>query len=1003
MSSYAALWCKSNGSFLEGASSPEELVEQAHALGLEALALTDRDGLYGIVAAHVRAQELEVRLLVGSQVTVDAGQLVLLVETLEGYRNLCRLLTAGRLRSPKGECQVTLEEVCQRHRGLLALWAPGVSLGPLRQAFRDRLYARVARHRLARQAAQEAELRASGLPLVAAPEVLYHQCSRRPLQDVLTCIRYRVTLASAGRLLRPNAEYGLASPEEMAELYADLPEALEATRDIARRCRFSMLELRYVYPAEQLAVGTSVQGRLEELTWAGAAWRYPQGLTSAIEAQLRKELKIIAQLDYGGYFLTLYDIVQFCQRERILCQGRGSAANSIVCYCLGITAVDPIQLDLLFERFLSLERAEPPDIDLDIAHQDRERVIQYVYRMYGRDRAAMVANLIRYRPRSAMRDVGKALGIDVLTVERFTRLMSYYEPPSQELLEQAGFDLKLPLHRNWLRLTQELMGFPRHLSIHPGGFLLGHEPVCELVPIENARMAGRTVIQWDKRDIEALGLFKVDLLALGALSLVDRCLRLLGWEADMAKIPREDPKTWDMLEKADTVGVFQIESRAQMSMLPRLRPRRFYDLVIQISIVRPGPISGGMVHPFLRRRNGQEPITYPHPCLEPILQKTLGVPLFQEQVIRLAMVAADYTGGEADQLRRDMGAWKSSDKIERHHQRLVRAMVAKGIPEPFAERVFEQIRGFGEYGFPESHAASFALIAYATAYLKCHHPAEFCCSLLNSQPMGFYSPLTIINDARRKGVQFLSIDVQVSAWDCTMEQGAVRMGLRYVKGLDERSAARLLQARKQGPFESLEEMARRARLERHALNCLARSGALQALGKSRRAQLWAAAALHPNLRDCPWLPGEPPPPLPELTAEQSLMWDCLYSSHSLAGHPLSSFREQLADQGLPSAEEVQLLPHGRSLRYAGVVICRQHPETARGVTFFTLEDETGFVNVVVRPQVFEAQSVLARSAGLLGVEGRLESRERVVHLVAERFFEPQLERPLVRVGSRDFR
>ncbi len=990
---YVPLWCKSNGSFLEGASTSEELVETAHQLGLPGLALTDRDGLYTIVPAHLKAQELGLKLLIGAQLSLDSGQpLVVLAQNHEGYRNLCRLISKGRLRSPKGESRLTSSEICQHNQGLLALCLERPQTW--REAFGDRLYHLWPRHR------QPHESPPQGAPAVAVNEVLYHHRQRRPLQDVLTCIRLGTTLTTAGRKLRPNAEHALHPPAEFQKLFQDAPEAVERTLEIFERCHFSLRELRYVYPAEHLAPGTTVQGKLEELAWQGAHWRYPEGLTEAIQNQLKRELAIIAQLDYGGYFLTLYDLVQFCKRKQIMCQGRGSAANSIVCYCLGVTAVDPIQLDLLFERFLSLERAEPPDIDLDIAHQRREEVIQYVYQVYGRHKAAMVANLVRYRPRSALRDVAKALGLDPLLSERLARLLSYWdEDLPMQRLQEAGLDLQLPLHRHWIRLAGELQGFPRHLSIHPGGFLLGHEPVSDLVPIENARMTDRTVIQWDKRDIEALGLFKVDLLALGALSLVDRCLRLLGKTPDMACLPQDDAATWEMLAQADTVGVFQIESRAQMSMLPRLRPRRYYDLVIQVSIVRPGPISGGMVHPYLRRRNGEEAITYPHPCLEPILKKTLGVPLFQEQVIRLAMVAADYSGGEADQLRRDMGAWKSTGKIEAHRERLVQRMMAKGIPQEFAERVFEQIRGFGEYGFPESHAASFALIAYATSYLKCHHPAEFACSLLNSQPMGFYSPLSIVGDAQRKGVRFAPIDVQISDWDCTMEAGVVRMGLRYVKGLDAASARRIVQSR---PYESMEELARRAQLQRNALQCLARAGALASLGKSRREQLWAISALTPELRDSPWIQAEPAPPLPALDAQQSIAWNCKYTGHSLEGHPLSVWRPRLKAQGIPSAEEVATYPDGSRLRYAGVVICRQHPENAKGITFFTLEDETGFVNVVVKPQVFERQNGLARTAGLLGVAGKLEARNNVIHLLAERLFVPDLAQQLPKMASRDF-
>lgn len=1024
--SYAALWCKSNGSFLEGASFPGELVERAHELGLAGLAVTDRDGVYGIVPAHLKAQELGLPLLVGSQITLDDGsELMLVAQEHEGYRNLCRLITAGRLSRPKGESLVSMAQVCSHAEGLVALWGGACSslvqadedrfgrhAHALTRAFGDRLYGLVARHRLERETPGEARLRARAgrwrVPLVAAHEVLYHSAERQPLQDVMTCIRHGVTLASAGQLLRSNAEHALHPPADFAELFADVPGEVARTREVLERCRFSMTELRYTYPADKLVGGLTVHQQLAELTWAGAARRYPDGIDEETRHQVERELEIIQKLDYGGYFLTVYEIARFCRQQGILCQGRGSSANSAVCYCLEITAVDPVKMKLLFERFMSLERAEPPDIDLDIAHQRREEVIQYVYECYGRNHAAMVANLIRYRPRSALRDVGKALGMDALALEQLTRMLSHHDfKIPAEQLSQTGFDLSQPTHALLMRLATEILGFPRHLSIHPGGFLLGHEPVHDLVPIENGRMADRTVIQWDKNDIEALGLFKVDLLGLGALSHLDRVFKLIGEHRDvhldMATLPADDPETYAMLHRAETIGIFQIESRAQMSMLPRTRPITYYDLVIQVSIVRPGPITGGMVHPYLRRRNGEESIEYPLEALRPILERTLGVPLFQEQVIKLAMVAADYSGGEADQLRRDMAAWKSSSKMEAHRERLIRSMVAKGIAEEFASRVFDQIRGFGEYGFPESHAASFALITYATSYLRRHYQPEFTCALLNSQPMGFYSPMTIIEDARRSGVRFEPLDVARSDWDCTMEQEAVRMGLRYVKGLDPRQGERLVECRRQRPFESLEDMAHRASLDRKAMTTLARAGALTSLGKSRRAQLWAIGSMTSTTRDCPWMNADETPSLPELDRADTIHWDCRHSSHSLVGHPMSNWRPRLQQLRLPDARTLKAYPHGAQVRYAGMVICRQRPETARGIAFFTLEDETGLVNVVVRPEIMESQAVLARTAGLLGVHGKLESRDGVIHLLARSLFSPEVsQQPVPRLASRDF-
>jgi error-prone DNA polymerase len=672
-----------------------------------------------------------------------------------------------------------------------------------------------------------------------------------------------------------------------------------------------------------------------------------------------------------------------------------------------------VRMGLLFERFLSRERAEPPDIDLDIMHERREEVIQHVYEKYGRDHAAMVANVIRYRARSAVRDVGKALGLPETALARLTKLLSRSSEIAPAVLAQAGLDPEAPAHRHLRELAAELCEFPRHLSIHPGGFLLGHEPVIELVPVENATMPGRTVIQWDKTDVEALGLFKVDLLGLGALSHLDRCFRLIakhrGVTYSMAALPADDPATFAMISRADTVGVFQIESRAQMAMLPRLRPRQFYDLVVEVSIIRPGPITGGMVHPYLRRRRNEEPVVCPHPSLIPVLQKTLGVPLFQEQVIRVAMVAADYTPGEADRLRRDMAAWRRSGRMEQHRERLVSRMVAKGIAPEFAERVFQQIRGFGEYGFPESHAASFALISYATAWLKCHHPAEFTCALLNAQPMGFYAPSTIVEDARRHKVEVRPVDVRTSGWDCTLEaaeeQGAfaVRLGLRCVKGLGDPDGERIVAARSAAPFASLADFTRRAQLDAAALQVLAEAGAFDGLEAHRRTAFWEAKALAKCGGDS--LPMEPPSSgelFAHLDAAETIRWDYRTTDLSPRGHPLEAVREGLRAQGLPDAAAVARTPHGRRVRYAGAVICRQRPSTAKGVVFLTLEDETGFVNVVLWPKVWARHRVLVKTSPLLGITGRLESQQGVAHLIADHVWLPRLTQPVPTGGSRDF-
>ncbi len=1042
---YVPLWCKTHYSFLEGAGAPEEYVETARHFGLHALAVTDRDGVHGIVRAHVAAQEQGLRLIVGSQLTVGPDDdtvrdVVLLATDRAAYAQLCRLVTAGRLRSAKGACRVTWDEVRAHAAGLLALVPHAAGLRELHDAFGDRLYALAARHRREAEPARERVLRRRAaelrVPVVAATEILYPHRARRALQDVLTCIRHGVTVTTAGRLLRPNAEHHLPAPGEMATLFADDPVALARTREVAARCTFSMADIRYRYPSERLPDGHTTAEWLRELVRRGARGRYGGEPPAAVREQLDKELGVIEALDYPGYFLTMWEIVRFCDERGILCQGRGSAANSAVCFCLGITAIDPVRMGLLFERFLSMERAEPPDIDLDIEHERREEVIQHVYAKYGRSHAAMVANVIRYRPRSAVRDVGKALGIPETALDRLARQVSHWEGVDGSTLERAGLETataptspsatdaerpptpaprrRYDMAGHLLHLVNEILDCPRHLSIHPGGFLLGHEPVHDLVPIENATMPGRTVIQWDKEDVEALGLFKVDLLGLGALHHLHLCFDLLRrsrvWDLSMATIPADDPETYDMICRGDTVGVFQIESRAQMAMLPRLRPRHFYDLVIEVSIVRPGPITGGMVHPFLRRRRGEEEIVYPHPCLVPVLQKTLGVPIFQEQVMRLAVVAADYTPGEADQLRRDMAAWRRTGRIEKHRVLLLTRMTAKGIAPEFAERVFEQIRGFGEYGFPESHAASFALISYATAWLRRHCLPEFTCTLLNAQPMGFYEPATIVDDAKRHGVTILPVCVNASAWDCDVVPDelstggfAVRMGLAYVRQLGVRERERITAARAAGPFTSLDDFVRRARVNEKALVALAESGAFECFGLARRDALWELRAIVREGRAAlPVEPRERSPGLPPLDALETIGWDYDSARHSPRGHPLAALRETLAAQGLPDARTLTSWQDGRRVRYAGIVICRQRPGTASGVTFMTMEDETGFVNLVVWKQVFERFAAIARSAHLLGVTGRLQVDQGVTHLVADGLWVPDLGRRPATRPSRDF-
>lgn len=1060
---YVPLWVKTNHSFLEGASHPEELVGSAHAHGLPAMAITDRDGLYGIVKSWAHGEELKKsesesahpapRIVVGAEISVrrevqsirdpqgawtdhteawrpssgstpdptgrrsgrdpsrvlrsrvGIGRVVLLAEDREGYGRLCRMLTVGHARATeKGESRVSEDELRDAHGGLIALAPSADMLDVLKESHRGRLYALVTRHLSPESAETERLLRdrarALKIPTVAATEVLYHERARQPLQDTLTAIRHGVTLATAGTLFRPNAEHDLRSIEAMRALFSDDPASLDRTLEVAERATFGMGQLRYVYPAERLPPGETPQSWMRKLTWDGAAQRYPSGIPKDVREQLDRELSLIEELEYGGYFLTMWDVVRFCREKKILCQGRGSAANSIVCFCLGITAIDPVRMDLLFERFLSRERKEPPDIDIDIEHERREEVIQYVYERWGRRRAAMVANLIRYRLKSALRDVGKVLGLPEIALDRASKILSRRDEIDAVVIREAGLDPDASTTRQLLSLAVQLQDYPRHLGVHPGGFLLGHEPVDTLCPVEKATMPGRTVVQWDKQDVEDLGLFKVDLLGLGCLTVVHRAFDTLRDKdeihLEIATVPAEDPTTYAMISRADTVGVFQIESRAQMSMLPRLAPRTFYDLVIEVALVRPGPIQGDMVHPYLRRRAGKEEVHFPHPKLERVLMKTLGVPIFQEQVMKLAILCAGYTPGESDQLRRDMAAWRSKGRIERHREKLVGRMVEDGIPLDFAERVFSQIQGFGEYGFPESHAASFALLAYVTAWLKCHHPAHFTCAMLNAWPMGFYHPSTLVDDAKRHGIVVLPIDVKRSQWDCTLEPVArkgwgIRMGLRYVKGLGVRERAafeRALSERpfESPPFESLADFVKRVRIPRSMLERLAQAGAFDGFDAERRRVIWELRRLQPE--DAADLPLEKHASgtvarLRRIDRGETIAWDYRTSLHSARGHPLEDLRATLERRGLPEARAVAGFQNGQRARVAGLVICRQRPGTATGVTFMTLEDETGFVNIVVWRDVFEKFERVGKMASLLLVEGKVQSEEGVVHVVAD--------------------
>ncbi len=1027
MDTYVPLWVKTNHSFLEGASFPEELVERAHALGLPAITITDRDGVYGLVRAHMRAKDLGVRIITGAQLTlgIDGHEhhVVALAKTRRGYADLCRGLSRGHARCEKGQSLVHISDI-EEARDLLFLCTTPESLRALRPSQQpSSLFALCARHlqdherpleRALRDVARELETRVLG-----ANEVLYHEKVRRPLQDVLACIRGGKVLSEAGHTIRGNAEHDLKTAEQMAHVFGDDPDCLQLTLDIAEQCSFSLDDIRYRYPEESLPNGQTEQSWLRELTFQGARNRYGGDVPSDVRAQIERELTIIRRLDYGGYFLTMHEIVQYCRESNILCQGRGSAANSAVCFCLGITAIDPVRMDLLFERFLSVERAEPPDIDLDIEHDRREEVIQHVYEKYGRRHAAMVANVIRYRIRSAVRDVGKVLGLPRTDLETATRLLRHRDDVlNPELLREAGLEKDAPATHHLWSLASQILDFPRHLSIHPGGFLLGHRPVDEIVPIEPATMEARTVIQWDKYDVENLALFKVDLLGLGALTCIHHAFDLLhahrGESIEIATVPAEDRETYDMVSAGDTVGVFQIESRAQMAMLPRLRPSTFYDLVIEVAIVRPGPIQGDMVHPYLRRRKGEEEIFYPHPKLERILKKTLGVPIFQEQVMKLAVEAAGYTPGEADQLRRDMAAWRRSGRIEKHRTRMIPRMLAEGIPEEFAERVFSQIRGFGEYGFPESHAASFALLAYVTAWLKCHHHEAFTCAILNAQPMGFYTPATLIEDAKRHGVEVLPIDINKSSWDCILEAitdagtdtdtgtvNAVRMGLRYVKGLGVVERERIENTT--APYPNLATFVRDTGLNKKALHALAESGAFECFGLNRRDAIWQVRSLSRFTKDSlPLEPASSQISFASLMNEDQVLWDYRASHHSTRGHPMQGLRDILRSRGFPKAENIRACAHGENLSYVGMVICRQRPGTASGVTFFTLEDETGFVNVVVWKRVFDRYAALAKTASLLGVTGEIQKADGVIHLIAKALWAPDVAIASETHRSRDF-
>jgi error-prone DNA polymerase len=1025
MTGYAELHCLSSFSFLRGASMPQELVAQAIAQGYSALAITDECSMAGVVRAYEEARKTNFHLIVGAEFHVEQGpKLVLLAENHDGYSRICALITKARRASRKGAYRIQLDAFADPD-GCVVLWVPGGSGDETHAAFlRDRCAGRawiaVELHRDGDDAAKLERLAQLGrrysLPLIAAGDVHLHVRGRRALQDTMTAIRHGLPIAQCGERLFANGERHLRRLEDLASLYP--PALLQETTVIAERCRFSLKELNYQYPKELVPAGHTATSWLKVLVDQGARERWPGGTSAFARDRIRQELAIIADMDVEAFFLTVHDLVRFARSRDILCQGRGSAANSMVCYALGITEVAPdhrIKSRPLFERFISKERNEPPDIDVDFEHQRREEVIQYVYGKYGRERAAIAATVIRYQPRSAVRDVGKALGFSLDQVDRLSKSLAWWDDVAslRVRLAEQGFDPDAPQVRKLLALVDEILEFPRHLSQHVGGFVISDSALSQLVPIENAAMPDRTIIQWDKDDLETLGLLKVDVLALGMLSALRRSLKMVSdWERapfGLADIPREDAATYRMIQRAETLGVFQIESRAQMSMLPRLKPAEFYDLVIQVAIVRPGPIQGDMVHPYLRRRAGEEPVVYASEPLKTVLERTLGIPLFQEQVMEIAIVAAGFTPGEADQMRRSMAAWKRGGGFEHLRTRLFAGMHERGYTQEFAESIFEMIKGFASYGFPESHAASFALLAYASAWLKCHRPAAFIAGLLNSQPMGFYPPSMLVGEAIRTGVEVLPIDVTVSAWDCLLaptETGAaaIRLGFNLVLGFNEAAAARLERARAEQAFVDVPDLVRRAALSKRELDALARADALRVLAGHRHAARWLALA-HEQAAEV--LADAPRPEqrvwLPSPSEGEEILADYRSTKLTLRRHPVALLRPRLNQRGVTRNADVALLPDRQRLSVAGLVMFRQRPQAANGVMFVTLEDETGIVNLVVWAKVLEAQRAAAVGASFLVVDGELQKEGDVIHVVARRFHDCSNWIGELPYLSRDFR
>jgi error-prone DNA polymerase len=1030
---YAELRCISNFTFLRGASSPEELVARARKLGYSAIAITDECSLAGVVRAHVAAKQEGMALLLGAQFCIqprDASEaaftLVVLAQNLNGYGNLCQFITKLRRAAEKGTYFLDLDSIngAELEDCLVLLCPERTASDAQLEAmgrwtlthFTGRCWIGVDLVRRIDDEIWLHRMRAlsalTALPLVAVGDAHMHVRSRKPLQDVLTATRLGKPLTECGYALLRSAERHLRSRLRLAQTFP--LDLMAQTLQVAARCSFSLDELRYQYPEEVVPAGHTPESYLRQATYEGAGRRWPQGISEKVQEQIERELELICELKYEPYFLTVYDIVVFARSRNILCQGRGSAANSAVCYCLGVTEVDPDRTRVLFERFISRERNEPPDIDIDFEHQRREEVIQYLYTKYGRDRAALTATVISYRPRSAVRDVGKALGFELATLDAIAKGQQWFDGSSIRLerFAELGMATDTLAVQQLITLTEQLIGFPRHLSQHTGGFVLTRGLLCRMVPVENASMADRTVIEWDKDDLDAAGLLKVDVLALGMLSAIRRALdfisRRRGYDFSMQDIPAEDPKTYDMICRADTIGVFQIESRAQMSMLPRLQPRKFYDLVVEVAIVRPGPIQGGMVHPYLRRRQGLEPVTYPNDDLKEALGRTMGVPVFQEQVMQIAMIAAGFTAGEADGLRRAMAAWKRKGGLEKYRDKLVGGMLERKYEKAFAEQIFEQIKGFSEYGFPESHAASFALLVYASSWIKHHEPAAFLAALLNSQPMGFYSASQLTQDARRHDVEVRPVDVMHSAFDCTLEdiehRPAVRLGLRLIASLRGSSAARIEQERGRAPFDSAPELAQRCGLELHEMKALAAAGALATLSGHRRQQVWDAAALHaaPALLEEASI-DEAQLELPEAPEGEEVLWDYASTGLTLRSHPMLLLRPRLDKYKLKTSQQLRRIADGRRVRTAGIVTLRQQPPTAKGTVFVTLEDEHGVTQVIVWRDVREAQRQVLLGSRLLAVEGRWQREGMVCNLIAERMADLSHLLGRLRTESRNFK